>query len=53
MDGWKHEPVDWYNYRDCIDETARVAGIMDMKLVPLQKYPKLYKWFGQSHNKIT
>ncbi len=47
LNEWSHDPVDWYNYRDCIDETARVAGVMDMQLTPLQKYPKLHMWFDR------
>jgi ADP-heptose:LPS heptosyltransferase len=42
---WEHKPRDWYNYRDCIDETARIAGIADLNLVPVKKYPKLNRWF--------
>ncbi|MCP3968242.1 MAG: glycosyltransferase family 9 protein [Lentisphaerae bacterium] len=45
IDDWKHDPVDWYNYRDCIDETARVAGVMDFNPAPYIKYPKLCRWF--------
>lgn len=51
MDNWQHMPLDWYNYRDCIDETARVAGVMDMALTPLDKYPKLHRWFDTGEDK--
>ncbi len=45
LDNWYHEPVDWYNYRSCVDETAKIAGFPYLHLSPLEKYPKLYRWF--------
>lgn len=47
MDGWKHDEPDWYNYRGQVEETARIAGIYDLKevLTVEEMYPKLYKWF--------
>lgn len=47
MDGWKHDVVDWYNYRDCIEETARIAGVYDLNnyTTEEERIPKLYKWF--------
>jgi ADP-heptose:LPS heptosyltransferase len=45
MNNWKHDTRDWYNYRDCIDETARIAGVTDFNLVPVKRYPKLHRWF--------
>jgi hypothetical protein len=47
LDGWKHSRPDWYNYVSCIEETAHIAGIIDLPLV-LEKedlYPKLEQWF--------
>jgi ADP-heptose:LPS heptosyltransferase len=47
MRNWKHEEPDWYNYRSCVEETARIAGIYDIKeiLTEEELYPKLYQWF--------
>jgi len=44
---WKHDEIDWYNYRSCVEETARVAGVYDLKevLTEEEMYPKLYQWF--------
>lgn len=44
---WFHDPVDWYNHRDCIEETARVAGIYDLYdlIAGEERYPKLERWF--------
>ncbi len=48
MGAWQHSPVDWYNYRDCIEETARVAGVDDLLSVLGYEdlYPKLERWFN-------
>lgn len=42
-----HEPQDWYNYRSCVEETARTAGIEDIKevLTEEEMIPKLYRTF--------
>jgi len=42
-----HDCVHWYNERNCIEETARIAGITDLNgvLSPQDFYPNLYKWF--------
>ncbi len=47
MNEWKHDEVDWYNYRSCVEETARIAGVRDLTevLVGYQQRPKLYRWF--------
>ena len=47
MTGWKHDEWDWYNRRGQVEETARIAGIYDLKdvLTPEEMYPKLNKWF--------
>lgn len=47
MTNWKHDELDWYNHRGQVEETARIAGIYDLKdvLTPEEMYPKLYKWF--------
>ncbi len=44
---WKHDELDWYNYRDQVEETARIAGIYDLKEVLTEEelIPKLYQWF--------
>lgn len=47
MTNWKHDELDWYNHRGQVEETARIAGIYDLKdvLTVEEMYPKLYKWF--------
>lgn len=47
MDNWKHDEIDWYNYRGQVEETARIAGIYDLKevLTEEEMMPKLYPWF--------
>ena len=44
---WKHDEQDWYNHRGQVEETARIAGIYDLKdvLTEDELYPKLYPWF--------
>ena len=48
-EGWAHTPQDWYNYRSCVEETARVAGITDLTeiLSADEMRPKLFKWFNE------
>lgn len=48
---WKHDEPDWYNYRGQVEETARIAGIYDLKDILTEKemYPKLYKWFEKGY----
>jgi len=43
----RHDRADWYNERTCIEETARLAGVLDLNevLTPEETHPKLYKWF--------
>jgi ADP-heptose:LPS heptosyltransferase len=43
-----HDIKDWYNYRDCVTETARLAGINDMTevLTSNEMKPKLIPWFS-------
>lgn len=47
LDDWHHSPLDWYNYRGCVEETARIAGVFDLKryLVGNELVPQLSKWF--------
>ena len=47
VEGWKHQETDWYNYRNQVEETARLAGIFDLKdsLTSDELKPKLVKWF--------
>jgi len=45
MMNWHHDELDWYNHRGQIEETARIAGIYDIKkiLTEDELYPKLYQ----------
>ena len=47
-----HRPQDWFNYTECIRETANLAGLKDLDqvLTPEEMYPKLYKWFPYESN---
>ena len=47
MDNWRHDELDWYNHRGQVEETARIAGIYDLKdwLTEEEMMPKLYQWF--------
>lgn len=47
MDNWKHSSPDWYNYTNCIEETAYIAGVDDLLSVLGERdlYPKLEQWF--------
>ena len=41
---------DWFNYRNCVEETALMAGIDPVNVK--NKKPKLYKWFEtEKYNK--
>lgn len=53
MDNWKHDELDWYNYRGQVEETARIAGIYDLKevLTVEEMYPKLTPWWGKGEKK--
>jgi ADP-heptose:LPS heptosyltransferase len=55
MDNWKHDQVDWYNYRDCIEETARIAGVYDLDKYTTkeERIPKLYQWFDAGEDSKT
>jgi ADP-heptose:LPS heptosyltransferase len=46
-ENWKHSRPDWYNYTDCIWETAYIAGIDEIYAVLSDEdcYPKLKQWF--------
>jgi len=46
-EGWKHSDPEWYNYRNQVEETSRLAGIFDLKevLTEEEMKPKLIKWF--------
>ncbi|MGR3301864.1 MAG: hypothetical protein ACUZ8I_05100 [Candidatus Scalindua sp.] len=47
MDDWRHDEIDWFNHRGQVEETARIAGIYDLKewLTEEEMMPKLYQWF--------
>lgn len=47
MTNWRHDELDWYNHRGQVEETARIAGIYDLKdvLTVEEMYPRLNKWF--------
>ena len=47
MMNWKHDQLLWYNYRGQVEETARIAGIYNLKeiLTEEEMRPKLYQWF--------
>ena len=47
MDGWHHDELDWYNHRGHLEETARLAGIYDLKewLTEEERIPKLVPWW--------
>jgi ADP-heptose:LPS heptosyltransferase len=42
-----HDSPDWFNTTSCVEETAKIAGIYDIKEVLTEEElkPKLYKWF--------
>ncbi len=44
---WKHSRPDWYNYTNCVEETALIAGVDDIKSIlgSYDLYPKLDRWF--------
>jgi len=44
----KHENNLWYNEDGCVEETAKMAGILDLKdvLSDEEMKPKLYQWFN-------
>jgi ADP-heptose:LPS heptosyltransferase len=46
-ENWKHSRLDWYNYTNCIEETAYIAGVTDLLSVLSREelYPKLAQWF--------
>lgn len=45
--GPRHTHRDWYNYRNQVEETARIAGVMDLYdvLDNNERQPKLNRWF--------
>lgn len=47
MDDWRHDELDWYNRRGHLEETARIAGIYDLKewLTEDEMIPKLVPWW--------
>lgn len=51
-DGWKHSSLNWYNKTSCVEETAYIAGINDIKDVLNEEElkPKLYKWFDVGYD---
>ncbi|MDO8610854.1 MAG: hypothetical protein Q7R95_10010, partial [bacterium] len=44
----KHNDQHWYNKYNCVEETARLAGIFDITelLTKEELVPKLYRWFN-------
>jgi len=46
-ENWKHSSEHWYNHHSCVEETAYLAGVPDIKdiLDEEELKPKLYKWF--------
>lgn len=42
-----HKDSEWYNHRDCIQETADARAGIDLRelLTEEEMFPKLYKWF--------
>ena len=46
-ENWSHSRPDWYNYTDCIWETAYIAGVDDIYsyLSDEECYPELEQWF--------
>jgi hypothetical protein len=53
--GWKHSTQDWYNYFSCVEETAFMAGVLDLKdvLSEDEMRPSLYKWFDAGAPAVT
>lgn len=45
--GWKHSSKDWHNKVSCVEETAIIAGVNDIRevLTEEEMKPKLYRWF--------
>jgi len=52
---WEHSSPDWYNKVSCVEETAYMAGITDLRkeLSPEEMKPRLHKWFNVGHPVIT
>jgi len=46
-EGWKHSRPDWCNHTSCVEETAHIAGVTEIREVLTEEElkPKLYKWF--------
>jgi|TARA_R110000796_G_scaffold38726_2_gene97172 ADP-heptose:LPS heptosyltransferase len=46
---------DWYNYESCVEHTAILGGIEDIKevLTEDEMKPKLYKWFDAGAPQVT
>ncbi len=46
-ENWRHSKPDWYNYTNCVEETAFIAGVDDLLSVLSYDdlYPKLEQWF--------
>jgi hypothetical protein len=51
-EGWKHSSESWYNEKNCVEETAFIAGITDIKniLTEEELKPILYRWFNIGFN---
>jgi len=53
-EGWKHSDQYWYNYKSCVEETAYIVGIYNIKdvLTSQEMQPKLVKWFDVGANDL-
>jgi len=53
--GWKHSSQDWYNNVSCVEETAFMAGISNLRdvLSVDELKPRLYKWFDVGFPNVT
>jgi ADP-heptose:LPS heptosyltransferase len=48
ISNWSHSSDVWYNHYNCVEETAKIAGIHDLTevLTKEEMIPKLYQWFN-------
>lgn len=46
-ENWKHSRPDWYNFINCVEETAIIAGVHDLTeiLSKDEMTPQLHQWF--------
>lgn len=54
-ENWKHSSLYWYNTISCVEETALIAGIKDIKevLTTEEMKPKLVRWFDVGFDNIN